>query len=341
MTQHITHMHSFLVRPQKGQPVTPCVGVQLGLSGKLFDMLSRLYASSEDECKIDIAFTSTTQSNDTRDLFIRYLAAPTLSNATVIAEKLEQVTTGTSGMGLLFTMVGEDLKTKKNKLVVSRFPADSGILAEVDKGSLNVQLLERVFMKNEKSYKAVMYRNLTKSSSNWKGKAIDRQISDFNNPTSKYWIKDFLESDFSVTSAHGTTRIAEALKQAANDATDIDLKEELAAAGILLGGFSGKAVSIDSIISGLNLSNSAAEAIRQQVPSKAARAETFQYDHMIFRNIFRFKSVMISNGVMITADASEFDNVVDISGKGKIKKFSTSGEVVNQKIQKSSPKGIL
>jgi putative GTP pyrophosphokinase len=61
-------------------------------------------------------------------------------------------TTHRSGLGLLFLVTGED--DGETKIVVSRFPADSGVLAEEKGKGLTVEFLERIFMKGAKSYKA-------------------------------------------------------------------------------------------------------------------------------------------------------------------------------------------
>ncbi|MEM6410118.1 MAG: hypothetical protein AAF683_01125 [Pseudomonadota bacterium] len=206
-------IHSFLVKPRRGKEPEEIVGTAVELDGPLHGMLSTLYNGTSTDCNIDIRFIASTgnQENEARALFIEYLEDRSLSNAAKIAEKLEQVTTGSSGMGLLFLLSGSN--EKRNKFVISRFPADSGILADDAGGQLDVKFLEKVFMKNARAYKAVAYNNLSNTSGVWKGSAVDKQISDYTNPTSKYWIENFLESEFAVTSRHGTERLADALKK--------------------------------------------------------------------------------------------------------------------------------
>ena len=340
----ITHIYSFLVRPEKGRPEKDVIGTQVELEGELFAMLSKLYAATDAECKIDIRFMpkDDTQSNDTRELFISLIKSLSFDLAEMVAKNLQKVTTKSSGIGLLFILIGKESKgDKKTKLIISRFPADEAILASEEKGKLSVAVLKQVFLRNVHAYKAVAYRNLTSTSDVWNGSAVDRQIDNFNSPTSKYWIKDFLQSDFSITPKHGTTRLAEAIRKAANLTSDLKLKEQITAAAILLPQFDGKAISIETALDALPLTEEAKEAIRTHTPGAIARRETFFFDRSVYEGIVTYKSVVLNTGVLVSADANNFDELVEVTQEGKQTRFSTKGIVVNQKLQKQGGRGAL
>jgi hypothetical protein len=149
----ITHIHTFLVYPRNiGEAQSG--GTSVPLVGKLFGLLQEVYDRSEIECDIDIAFNPSgdgAQQNAVRDLVLNYLADPSLDTGLAIAGALKAVTTNRSKVGMLFLIAGKE--NDDHKVVVSRFPADSGILAEEAERGLNVEFLERVFMKSEHSYK--------------------------------------------------------------------------------------------------------------------------------------------------------------------------------------------
>ena len=133
-------------------------GTTVALNSKLFPLLSEIYARSDIECDIDIAFnrsTSGTQQNPCRDLIVTYVSGPTLIRGRHIAERLEAVTTHRSGLGLLFLIVGNE--GKDHKIVISRFPAHSAISAEEDQQTLNVEFLERVFMRSARMHTRQSY----------------------------------------------------------------------------------------------------------------------------------------------------------------------------------------
>jgi hypothetical protein len=110
--------------------------------------------------------------------------------------------------------------------------------------SLTVEFLERVFMKNKASYKAVVYQHSSVQSGFWTGRAIDKQINSSAGETANYWILDFLASEFTVTAAAGTRRLASAIRSAAKKA-NLDVKQEIIAAATLASGLAGQRISIN------------------------------------------------------------------------------------------------
>jgi hypothetical protein len=76
----------------------------------------------------------------------------TLVRGRRIAARLQNVTTHRSGLGLLFLITGTE--GLESKIIISRFPADEGILAEANREALTVEFLERIFVKNARAYKA-------------------------------------------------------------------------------------------------------------------------------------------------------------------------------------------
>jgi hypothetical protein len=234
----IKEIRSFLIKPGKGQESPSPIGTDVDLKGPVFDLLANIFHSSDAECNIDIRFRAINgdQDNDVRDALISYLEETKPSDAMSMAQNLalslQNVTTNLSGQGLLFLISGNS--GPHNKLVISRFPADNGIVADEGTDKLKISFIEQVFMKNMRAYKAVAYTNLTSTSNVWKGRAIDRQITDLKNPTSKYWIEDFLQSEFAITATLGSERFADALKKVMNGEFSDTIKSETAAAAALL-----------------------------------------------------------------------------------------------------------
>ncbi len=141
-------------------------------------MLNDVYLKSNQQCNIDVCFNYSDggeQKNPVEDIIVEYVSDPTLERGTQLAELLRDATDGRSGLGLLFLIMGEEDGQKK--IVISRFPADNGILAETDRGGLNVAFLERVFMKNAFAYKAAAYMGQAVQGGFWEGRAVDRQAT--------------------------------------------------------------------------------------------------------------------------------------------------------------------
>jgi len=168
---------SYLVPAGKGQEDPEEVtGTAVPPVGNLFSMLSHVFENSETECKVPIRFiTAGSQQHDVRDEITELLRHPTLSKGRKLAVRLRGVSTGRSGLGLLFLLLGQE--NGQHKIVLSRFPADQGVLAERKKGTLQVAFVERIFMKNAKTYKAAVYKGKAIGSGFWNGHVVDRQIS--------------------------------------------------------------------------------------------------------------------------------------------------------------------
>ena len=145
----IDSIHSFLVHPGKNLEEPPEIsGTVVDKAGRLFDMLKRVFDTAEEECQHDIAFSADEegkQHNECRTSILNYVKKGDLTHGRHLAKRLQIVTTNRSGLGLLFLMMGKHKGV--TKIVVSRFPADSGILAEEKERGLSVEFLERIFMK--------------------------------------------------------------------------------------------------------------------------------------------------------------------------------------------------
>lgn len=257
-----------------------------------------------------------------------------MDNGRAIATRLQSVTTNKSGLGLLFLMVGDESKNEA-KLVVSRFPADSAILAEQREGELTVQFLERVFMKSATAYKAVVYRGVMTSTAFWTGKAVDKQINLGVAAISNYWIRDFLASDFRTTSAAGTRRLAEALRTATSTATDVTVRSEIVAAVRLARGMDGQTLSITSLLARLGLSDAAKGAACAHIPEHLL-TEQFRLDADEFERHLPIRSVELDNGGLMMAPTPSFDEVFkreQVAGGERVR-FVAEGVVIDDKLRK-------
>ena len=336
----ISHIHTYLVHPGKGQANAPQVGgTTVPLDGKLFRLLENIYARSDEECDIEISFNADAegrQENPCRSLLTTYLGGPTLVRGRTIAMRLQEKTDKRSGLGLLFLIAGKE--GHHHKIVISRFPTDSAILAEENQANLTVEFLERVFMKSATSYKAAMYQDTSLLAGFWQGRAVDKQINSRISEVSNYWIEDFLDSEFLLTAAAGTRRLGVALRNAAKLAEDLDVKQEITAAVTLARSLRNKRISIRDFEEQFGLSDEAREAIESQLPKAELAEEKFKFDFDEFSGEVGYRSVQLNNGGLLTAESAEFDDVfqreVVDQAKNEVR-YSTQGKVVNEKLRKA------
>lgn len=338
----VTRAHSFLVHPAKGEADPPEIGgTTVPKSGKLAGMLEDVFERAPSECKIEIVFRPEddgSQRNACRDDLLSYLNGPTLSKGRSLATSLQDVTTNRSGLGLMFLIAG--IVQGRHRLVVSRFPADEGIIAEENRRQLSVEFIERVFMKSAKAYKSVIYQCGSLQGGFWDGFAIDKQISGEGKELSDYWIRDFLKSELRTTGPAGTKRIAVALREAIRSAPDVQTRQELVAASMLLRNRDGQAKSGRQLVNELGLTGEASDALEHALPRGDLLEDTFTFDREEFEKQLAYRSVELDNGAILMSENSTFAEVftqeeVDSHQRRPRIKFSTEGRVVDELLRRT------
>lgn len=332
-------IHSFLTHASRGTNPQPEIGgTAIALTGDLFEMLEDVYTRAPNECDIEIMFQPDEhgrQNNACRDLLIGYSRNPSISTGRAIAERLQGVTTRRSGMGLLFLVKGKE--GRDHRLVIARFPADSGIVAEERAKTLTVEFIERVFMRNAKAYKSALYRTTALSAGFWEGQAVDRQISG-PQELSQYWIGDFLLSDLRTTGPAGTKRLAVALRTAIRNVDNLSTRRELISASDMIKNQSGRAVTTNEILRALRISEPAVVALRSQFARPELMDERFILDREEFERHAPYRMVELDNGGVLIADDTRFNEVFqkqELRVAENRVRYVTEGIVVDERLRKT------
>jgi hypothetical protein len=247
------------------------------------------------------------------------------------------MTTQRSGLGLLFLMSGVD--DGDSKLVLSRFPADQGILAEETEDRLRVEFLEKVFMKSATAYKAAVYNWDGTKTGMWVGRAVDKQINNAQHDLADYWIRAFLASELKTTSATGTKRLAVALRTAINELSDANAKAEITAAVTLARSMGGRTTTATEFGKHFGFSDPVMAAIRKSIGYDELAEEQFRFDGEEFLKHIAFRSIELSNGGILSAEATRFDQVFrqEPIGESDEIRVTTQGRIVDQRMRKIRP----
>lgn len=329
---------SFLIAPGKNLEKPPEIkGTFLPSEGNIYQMLGGVFDKADEECNLPIRFIMAPDgkpSNPARDLIIEFIKDPSLPNGKILAERLRDVTTKTPGLGLLFILLGYE--DKITKFVLSRFPADQGILAEATRDTLALEFIERVFMKNASSYKAALYKGGSFDADFWSGSIIDKQLKMTPRQAANYWIRDFLASDFETTSKAGTKRFAIALRNASRSTKDASTQHELVATSMLVKGLAGKIVTIQQIFDSYNLSKEAREVIISNLAYPGLANDAFLFDRDEFISQAAFASIELNTGGILLAPPDLFEDVFQkelINPDIQEYRFTTSGRIVDEKVR--------
>lgn len=334
----LTRTASFLIAPGKNLDQPPEVeGTFIAAKGRLHQMLKDVFDRSDQECHIPIRFVMSLEGrreNPARDLLVGFIKSPSMANGRALAERLRDTTTNRSGLGLLFILLGSDKKA--HKILLSRFPADQGVVAEAKRGTLAVEFIERVFMKNAATYKAALYSGSSLDSHFWLGSVVDKQLNMSPHQAANYWIREFLHSDFETTSKQGTKRFAVALRDASHSIQDPAVKHELLATSMLVKGIAGQVLSINGIFDRFSLSESARQAVLSKLPYARLAEDSFLFDPEEFLAHAALASVELNSGALLLAPPDKFEQVftkeaIDEAGQEYL--FSTRGKIVDERVR--------
>jgi hypothetical protein len=334
----ITNAFAYLIAPGKNLAATPAISdKEIDIQDdKLSSMLATIFADEAGTHNFEITFnpaTDGTQVNECRSLLLAFEANPSAVSGLSIAQRLQLVTDNRSGIGHFFLLLGQH--GLKKRLVISRFPTDQAILADIASGSLAVEFLEQVFIKRLSSYKAASFEHETPSNGFWKGIAIDRQAGQSGEHISEYWLRDFLKADFSETPAQGTRRLVTALKTALKRNPSLSVKSEIAHASSLASAvFHNKPLTIGEFCNHFGLSTAAQETIKTALPKPGLFGKTFTFDSNQFKKVAPFRTVEMNTGAILTAPNDEFETIFKTSVTDGVVEYRTFGVVNDQRLAK-------
>jgi hypothetical protein len=334
----VLSVRSFFVHPSKNETKSKKVTSTLVPKGnQVFSMMEALFQKSDKECVINVVLTPTKdgkQKNAFKELLINYSKNQNEFNGLKIAEALQCVTTHKSGLGLLFLLHGSE--NGKTKLVLSRFAADEGISATETKDKLSVEFVKNIFMKNALTYKSAMFEGSANLTHITGGKAIDKQMNGHGDNIAHYWITHFLQCSLQTTAATGSNRLATRIKDAISFSKNADVKSEIIAAASLLKNVNAQPLSGELFCKQYTLSADAKEIVKKAFKSDVLFTESFIFDATEFEKVLSYKSMELSNGALISANAFLFNDVfiVKRSKNDDSVHVTTFGKIVNENLSK-------
>lgn len=333
----ILEIRACLVPPGKGLSTPPTIEVLTLTPGdRVFTLIERVYTSALNECRYEIIANPDAnghQNNQARDLFLDYAKLPDDAKAELIGSRLSSFTTRRSNDGLLFLALGDE--AGKRRLVLSRFPAEEAVLVEKTRGGkMKLKFTNDVFMKSTIAYKAVVFEDIISPKAFMFARAIDKQIDSSIREISEYWIDEFLDYAMAITGPQGTMHLAKAMKEAIRIA-DEDTKASLISAVTLSRSLNGQMVDAKSALQRLSLDDKSSKLVIDQFAHDALANQSFRFDFTEFSNTLAYRAVFLDNGVMVSADAVNFNQEVSISQDGEQTQLTTKGKIVKTTIRRT------
>jgi len=310
-------------------------GSEVPLEGNLYLTLNeKIVKNINKECDIPISFIPENgkQKNEVRNILVEFLKTEAIDVGKLLAKRLCGFTSKISGNGLLFLIITNENKYKN--LIISRFPVESGLSTNIEKSKLNIEYLENIFMKNSNYYKATIYSGESYDSDFWEGLAVDKQINRKKRELADYWIKDFLKSQFRITSKTGTSFLATSLKESITKCKDVNSKNKLLSVAILAENLNGKAISVNSFCNKYSLPDNLKDIITKSLPTPEIAEIKFEFNLDEFKSILAYTTIYLDNEAVLSAPSFAFHDVWEMENDQNDKvRFSTYGQIVNEKIK--------
>ena len=336
----INKVFGFLVPANKSSNSNkPVKGKEIDFSNSSFNVVAELLDSSTTKCNIEIKFSAKTkangdkvQENSFKPLLINLSKSFTYENALICAEKLSNVTDGTSKDSILFIVKATD--QSNTRYLISRIPAEVGITITDDSSNFDFSVKEDVFIKSSKKYKAVYYDSVDEFNI---GYAVDKQIQD--KAVSDYWLKDFLDSELNITPQRASKQIAEAFKKTIKETGNKKIVAELTTSASLIQNMNTNMTNLDSILNDFHLSSETKDAVKKNLSGISSNT-IFSLDVSEFQKNFNYQIVVLDSGAIAGGYALNFNETWDIeedaSGQTKL---STKGIIKDTKISNNKHGG--
>ncbi len=331
----IKKIFSVLVPPGKNRDNINLLGTEIQLEGELYNLIKKVYDKSEKECDIPIYFESENQQNTCRKMMIDCLKTKSIDEIKSFFLKLSKVTTSVPGIALCFFIIGK--KGNQTTIFICRFPAAEAIRTNLDENNFKVDVVKDIYLRSSKFYKSVLYQDESIKNGFWKGKAIDKQTNHKDREISEYWIKDFLKSDFEVTSKSGTATLALSLKDAIQKEEELDNKQQLISFSNMLMNHDSQNITINEQCNNFGMSEELKEKIKSNLKCKAFFDSRFTFDKEEFISQAVFRTVYMKNGAILSAESTKFDSCFQaevLNAAENMVKYTTISNIEDIKVRK-------
>ena len=308
------------------------LGSEILSSNKLFTKLSDLFSNSKNDCDIKISFIAKTdrQDNEVRDSIMKLCNRFTMENCKPLVKSLIYLTDKKIKEGLLFFIYAKDHTDKK--LMIARFPSEEGITVKFEGGEYVFEVIDDVFLKNSRKYKAVYYQSSVDDF--WSGYAVDKQINDYKlKEISNYWVKDFLQSELDLNSKRGSMKLAQAIRKTITETKDDSVKNELISVTPFVKNINAQVVSIKSFFDKMNVSEKTKNEVMTKIDNQKLCGIAFQFDSETFTENCNYVIHILDNGAGIMAPAADYSMLwqEEVADSGK-SKYSTEGKKIITKV---------
>jgi hypothetical protein len=337
---------AYVVVPGKGaeSPSDP-VGGRMDSSSYLDDALAGSTRRVRDVDWAEVVFrvqeisepgTAPRRSCESRDL-IKSLAfadaASADSSALDLARRLSRSMDQRTPLPHLL-VAKATLRGRKGETRLWAFPQDDVFRFSVtDRPTL--ELLDQVFSRMSKLRKAARFDGENNDSDFIMGQVLDQQAGRQPTEVARYWVDNFLDCDFRMTPAQGTTMLAKAIQTALTRQTEPERRRELGVVAAFIPQAPARLRSLEDIVDEL-----VPDHLRQEVlmssPYPRLNAQPFTLESATFRALVGSLIFQLESGVIVTSPVSLVDRGDGLDRPVRVEgnHLSCEGEIVTERYRR-------
>lgn len=200
-----------------------------------------------------------------------------------------------------------------------------------------IELLDQVFSRMSRLRKAATFKGEDNDSDFIIGKVLDQQAGRQPTEVARYWWDYFLDCDFRMTPAQGTTMLAKALQTAMTRQTEPERRRELGVVAAFIPQAPPRLRSFEDIVDEL-----VPDHLRQEVlmssPHPQLNAQPFTIEPATFRTLVGSLIFQLEGGVIVTAPVDLVDRGDGLDRPVRVEgsRLRCEGDIVNEKYRRAN-----
>lgn len=329
-------VHAFAVDPTRTTELrTAPEGGRIDITPALENALASIYETARFDRRavVDFDLDPDSGTNEVRDAVMQYAFGED-----------QAVDDAAADMALMLSEA-MDLRSKPNlfaltalregdqrRVVLWMFPRDSAFQFDLDNGTADLEVLSDIFSQTSRLRKAARFEGGHTPSEFIRGRVLDFQTSYEALDIADFWMFHFLQCKFGLVGEAGSRLLADAFRDAMDEAKTMGDKEKLFAAIMAVKDASKDRWSIAEIADTF-LPEHLREAFLDFIPNQENRTSRFELDKEVLDSVLKFRIFSLDTGVFVSSPLDEVGESVQVEGEDQ-RLLVCKGRMVDQKVRR-------
>lgn len=339
-------IHAYEVIPQRLQKtrVDPRGG-SFRASKSIKNVLAKYLKTSKLERQPEVGFTIddpnvSVKAHSVRSAILKYCyGSSSTANRTALelAKKLSYAMDDRSPYTLLLLIAYKvETDPAQRRLVLWAFPKDQAFQFSAGDSTAEIKIPKDVFSRSSVIKKGALFEGINSDSSFLQGYVIDQQAQNSTSEAAAYWVKKFLDCEFSLTGIAGTRLLAKTLRAAYDNLTVQSDKNQITDSITASFASNKRKRSLRSYADEY-LTGDAKKKFIELSPQESLTSK-FEFVKAEFEEKVRLRVFRLEDEVVVSAPFSTIntdDGLVTTSTRSDQKTIRVSGKIIEETVRPS------